>query len=369
MKVNIREREKKDGIAYEYYFNFKGQRYSKSGYKTRRQAEKAGQKILANLIVEYEAHANNGNMSLENLIAEFFDINAGKYGAQTLHGYQQVLKHIDETILKFPIKDISYKVMQVFFNSRKNESINTNKKMCNLLNNVFKYAADMNYIQCSPMVNVSYSGYSKKQPKTNITYDQFKFILNDIEYHSKFQGIKRYSVMMAVKLGYYLGMRLGEVLALEKTDINLGHQTLRINKTLVYRGVSKDHIYAKDGAKTATSTTTINIPDILMPDLIKWFKENPFDLVCPDYDGTYINPYTIHTYFQGKYNRHEYDFKFNFHLLRHSFATNLVNADIDPKTTQELMRHKSYTTTMDYYVHKGEQAKISALNSVFGQKV
>lgn len=369
MKVNIRERARKDEVVYEYYFNFKGQRYSKSGFPTKRKAEKAGEKVLVNLVVEFESHANNGNMYLENLIKEFFNINASKYSAQTLHGYKQVLKHIDETVLKFSIKDISYKVMQTFFNSRKNESINTNKKMCNLLTNVFKYAVDMNYIQCSPMVNISYAGCTKKQPKQNISFEQFKFILNDIEYHSKFQGIKRHSVMIAVKLGYYLGMRLGEVLALEKIDIDIKQQTLMINKTLVYRGVSKDNIYAKKGAKTEASNSTINIPDILMPDLIKWFDENPFDLVCPDYNGTYINPYTIHTYFQGKYNRHEYDFKFNFHLLRHSFATNLVNADIDPKTTQELMRHKSYTTTMDYYVHKKEQDKIDALNSVFSSQV
>ena len=43
--------------------------------------------------------------------------------------------------------------------------------------------------------------------------------------------------------------------------------------------------------------------------------------------------------------------------------------DVDPKTTQELMRHKSYTTTMDYYVHKKEQDKIDALNSVFSSQV
>ena len=41
----------------------------------------------------------------------------------------------------------------------------------------------------------------------------------------------------------------------------------------------------------------------------------------------------------------------HFHTLRHSFATRLIELDVDVKTVSVLLGHSSVQTTLDYYVH------------------
>ncbi len=43
----------------------------------------------------------------------------------------------------------------------------------------------------------------------------------------------------------------------------------------------------------------------------------------------------------------------DFHALRHTFVTNLVNAGVMPKDAMELARHSTITLTMDRYAHVG----------------
>ena len=43
------------------------------------------------------------------------------------------------------------------------------------------------------------------------------------------------------------------------------------------------------------------------------------------------------------------DFEVTPHLLRHTYITNLINANVDPKTVQYLAGHENSKTTMDIY--------------------
>jgi hypothetical protein len=51
----------------------------------------------------------------------------------------------------------------------------------------------------------------------------------------------------------------------------------------------------------------------------------------------------------------------DFHALRHTFITNLVNAGVQPKDTKELSRHSTITLTMDRYSHVGIRDTAAAL--------
>ncbi len=47
----------------------------------------------------------------------------------------------------------------------------------------------------------------------------------------------------------------------------------------------------------------------------------------------------------------QYDFKINFHALRHTFATNCVKSEIDIKTISEMLGHSNVSITLNRYVH------------------
>ncbi len=55
-------------------------------------------------------------------------------------------------------------------------------------------------------------------------------------------------------------------------------------------------------------------------------------------------------------------------MLRHTFATTLATNNVDIKTTQELMRHSNFNTTMNIYTHINDNVKKKALNDVFNIK-
>ena len=56
-------------------------------------------------------------------------------------------------------------------------------------------------------------------------------------------------------------------------------------------------------------------------------------------------------------------------MLRHTFATTLVNNEVDIKTTQELMRHANFNTTMNLYTHISDTIKKTLLMAFLELKV
>ena len=48
---------------------------------------------------------------------------------------------------------------------------------------------------------------------------------------------------------------------------------------------------------------------------------------------------------------------FNFHMLRHIFATNCISQGFDMKTLSELLGHSNVGTTMRIYVHSDMERK------------
>ena len=54
--------------------------------------------------------------------------------------------------------------------------------------------------------------------------------------------------------------------------------------------------------------------------------------------------------------------EYNFHVLRHTFATNCIKVGMDIKSLSEILGHASYSTTADIYVHILGQVKLTQMN-------
>ena len=56
---------------------------------------------------------------------------------------------------------------------------------------------------------------------------------------------------------------------------------------------------------------------------------------------------------------------FNFHALRHTFATRCIEAGVDPKVLSEILGHASVQITLDRYVHPSLEIKRTSLGRLF----
>lgn len=155
-------------------------------------------------------------------------------------------------------------------------------------------------------------------------------------------------------------MRLSEVRALDKQDIDFNNKLIFVDKSLYVDETNTVHI--KD-TKTVSSRASIPLPYQLEVILIDWFEDNQSDHVVVDNDFNYLNPKLIKSFLLN-YSR-KIDKKISFHMLRHTYTTTLWKNDVDPKTAQTLLRHKDFNTTMSIYTHLDNESLNDVVDNIF----
>lgn len=175
------------------------------------------------------------------------------------------------------------------------------------------------------------------------------------------------------KAGIFLclstGLRLGEVCSLKWMDIDPEHKLLHVNRT-VQRIKSKDGpaktILLETAPKSVFSNREIPIPDMLLSLLMSFKKAGQEYILCTN------KPMEPRTY-QNHFKRYLEEIKipnYNFHTLRHTFATNCIDSGMDIKSLSEILGHSNVQITLDRYVHPSMDTKrkyINALTADYGQ--
>ena len=150
----------------------------------------------------------------------------------------------------------------------------------------------------------------------------------------------------------YSGLRIGELCALKWNDIDFKKNMLLINKTI-------QRVYIKDkdnniskvlitSPKTKKANREIPI-NKKFAELLKLVKTNEEDYIIT---GTkkYLEPRAYRRYFNKVLSLIGIN-QFNFHSLRHTFATNCISLGVDYKTVSELLGHSNVDVTLNLYVH------------------
>lgn len=174
-------------------------------------------------------------------------------------------------------------------------------------------------------------------------------------------------------ISLYSGIRIGELCALQWKDIDFKNNKLTISKTIqrVYikdkdKNISKVIITTP---KTKNANREIPINKDFM-ELLKPLKTDKDNYILSNNDK-YIEPRTYRKYFNKTLK--ELKIKhFNFHSLRHTFATNCISLGCDYKTVSELLGHANVNITLNLYVHPRYSQKkkcIDLVSKVFQEKV
>lgn len=148
----------------------------------------------------------------------------------------------------------------------------------------------------------------------------------------------------------YTGMRRGEVLALDWSDIDRNKKTITINKVIVYDG---NRPILEHRTKTEAGNRTIPLPDALARYLPPNSRGRLFD-------------YKYHTLCK-KWREWSKALGVDctMHQLRHAYASLLLDAGVTAKDAQVVLGHSDVSVTQNIYTHilqTREQKTAAALN-------
>lgn len=180
----------------------------------------------------------------------------------------------------------------------------------------------------------------------------------------------------------YAGLRRGELLALQWTDIDFAAKTITVNKSVE---IINNQPVVNQRAKTKAGMRIVYIPQLLV-DFLAGEDRGDSLIVCPDAKGGIMSETAykrVWQSYQKELNRRFGDFSTTLekgkngnitayvlpeskhnphavpmvipnitaHMLRHTFITNMYFAGIDTLTAKEQAGHADIETTLNIYTH------------------
>ncbi len=149
---------------------------------------------------------------------------------------------------------------------------------------------------------------------------------------------------LIIKLLYGCGLRVSEITNLKKKDINFDEELIKINLS---KG-NKDRF--------------VKIPSSINKELKKYCELETSPILFPSNRGGRLTSATIQAILKNAAKKSKIKKRVYPHLLRHSFATHLLENGADIRNIQDLLGHKNLTSTQVYtHLANRDMDKLSKL--------
>lgn len=244
------------------------------------------------------------------------------------------------------------------------------KRIKHLIGPCFDYAVEQGVIRKNPCNSVSIPKESNIVVKTK---EQFSLSDEEIIAFKKAAmiftsaGVVRYRDAIVCVLLVATGLRIGEMLALEWSDINFETNLIHITKTV------QTGLYGDEKTKTKDGTKTNDGRYLPMNNSIKEYLEllRKFDayhgiksnLVCCTRSSTPQNPKNLGRSLSQLCKRAGISENVTPHTLRHTFGSTLIRNHIGVEIVSQLLGHANIMITYNKYIHiiKEQKAETMAL--------
>lgn len=301
------------------------------------------QRELNKKILAYQGEQEKGKI-FSDVAEEWKEEAYPKLSPNTLSGYNGSLNRILKTfendkIGKITPLDIENYLKKVTAQGFARHTVNNDRLILNL---VFNYSVVNGYISLNPCTAVKTPKNTKKKKRKPISAQEREIVLNTI---GTPMGFFAFFLL-------YTGLRLGEALALKGEDINFNENIITINKSLYWDG---------NQPKIKEPKTESGVRQVALLDILKPYLKN---VKKSDIIFSYNNKYYTKTIFSKHWKKYakENNIISTPHCFRHSYATILYDAGIQPKDAQILLGHAQLSTTMDIYTDIEESRKAKTTN-------
>lgn len=302
-------------------------------------------------------------LSFSQIAGEWLEEIAEKRKYSTYVKYDSVYKvHIAETLGACQLSSSATAELQekIFEHlSEKSLSESLQKSICCIVNQILDFA-NRKYLVCVPSLENPPVKPKKKLVETLLKTEQARLLEHIYEKPDKFKT--------AVLLCLYTGLRLGELCALQWEDLDFRGRTLTVNRTvqrIAIQGGTRKTVLMETSPKSESSKRIIPLADGVMELLFQlkgsqsyvFGKEKPLD------------PRTMQYQFKRILKTAEINDR-NFHILRHTFATNCIENGMDIKVLSEILGHADVKITLNRYIHPTMDSKkkqLGMLPAFYGQ--
>lgn len=271
-------------------------------------------------------------------------------------------KHIREKLANISITELNENILSEIFQDEETVLLSDSLKQsisC-VLNQILSYTASH--------YHVGLFRYSCRIPKRG---NRCIAALNQTEQVRLLQCL--YDEMDIYKLGIIIcistGLRLGEICSLKWDDVDMEGKVLHVNTTvqrIAVEGHETRTILLEGEPKSIFSRRDIPLSDEIIKLLFPYYNHAERYVInsnSPMEPRTYQNKFQKYLQIAGVGRK-------NFHILRHTFATNCINSGTDIKSLSEILGHSDVKITLNRYVHPTIETKRQHMNSlsvIYGQ--
>lgn len=299
-------------------------------------------------------------------------------------------KFVRETFGKKRLVDVKYSDVMHFYLHLLNVddlAIATVDNVHCILHPTFEFAVRDDIIRKNPtdgvMRELTKKSGKNKGIRRALTRDQQRIFMEYIAGHPIYY---HWWPLFTVLLG--TGCRIGECLGLRWEDLDFEHKVISINHAITYyRSVEhKRQTVSVSLPKTEAGIRTVPMLDVVK-EAFEMEKEQQFDMqgglntqiidgmsgfVFQNSEGNVPNPQTVNQTIKRIVSSYNAEGllkaakekrepvilpEFSCHVLRHTFATRLCEAESNLKVIQSVMEHRNVETTMDIYAEVTEEKK------------
>ena len=256
---------------------------------------------------------------------------------------KQFFNFLNQEVYDSRLTEISYQHVRSFIASlidKKKSTVSVNRKI-SCLKSFFKFALKNNLISNNPMQKIQGPKTPKRLP-VFIDENQIEKIFNQLKFDSGFEGIRN---KLLIDVLYQTGLRRAELINLKETDLDLISLQLKVlgkrNKERIIpfsihlKRSIQEYLNAKQENNLINSFLFVNLKNIqLSPQALTKIVSEILSEVTTNK-------------------------KKSPHVLRHTFATHLLNRGADINAVKELLGHANLSATQIYTHNTIEKLKKS----------
>ena len=275
------------------------------------------------------------------------------YSSNTLSAYKKDLiefkNFINENFDKYPIEHAEYKAIRLWIVELVNKNLSNrsiNRKVSSL-KSFYKFLVKTDTIGSSPLLAHSPLKQSKKI-QVPFSKEEINSLLDSDSFKNDFRGVLQKTI---ITFFYFTGVRRIELINIKESDINMDSSTIRIMGKR-----SKERIIPM------LPKLKKSIVDYLYLRSQEFNKKN-LEYLFVSRSGEQLSEKYVYRTVNEYFKLVSPKVKKAPHVLRHSFATHLINEGADINSVKELLGHSSLSATQVYSHTSMERIKEVFKNS------